>query len=206
MKKKFCFISIIVMLVMFFCVNNSLAEVDTLKIDITTSNPDAKVDDIIDVYVNWKQEMQAADYLINFDSDILEFVSTDDIPETNYNIIEPGKLRICWYGNDEKMTGMTFKFKVLNEGDAKVSVVADAFGTENLEKPENIETSPLIIENIVKKPVDINPTPSDNPNEDEPTNNPTDNPVNSPDENKPTDEKKPTQIEQIEKDDSEDKT
>ena len=157
MKNKILIIStILVVIISIF--TNSVYALENLNISITTSNANAKVDDVIDIYVNWQEKMQAADYTLNYDSDKLEFISAN-ISESNYSSDTPGKITICWYSESNGVAEMTFKFKVIGEGDANLSVNPEAFANENLERPSECTSTPLVIKDIVKKE-DLTPTPT----------------------------------------------
>lgn len=157
MKNKILIISTILVVIMSVFIGSVFA-LENLNISITTSNANAKVDDVIDIYVNWQEKMQAADYTLNYDSDKLEFISAN-ISESNYSSDTPGKITICWYSESNGVTGMTFKFKVIGEGDANLSVNPEAFANENLERPSECTSTPLVIKDIVKKE-DLTPTPT----------------------------------------------
>ena len=160
MKNKILIIStILVVIISIF--TNSVYALENLNISITTSNSNAKVDDVIDIYVNWKEKMQAADYILNYDSDKLEFISAN-ISEDNYSVKTLGKINVCWYSGSDELTGMTFKFKVIGEGDANLNVEVEAFANENLERPSDYNSTPLVIKDIVKKD-DVTPTPTITP-------------------------------------------
>ena len=157
MKNKILIISTILVVIMSVFIGSVFA-LENLNISITTSNANAKVDDVIDIYVNWKEKMQAADYILNYDSDKLEFISAN-ISEDNYSVKTLGKINVCWYSGSDELTGMTFKFKVIGEGDANLNVEVEAFANENLERPSDYNSTPLVIKNIVKKE-DLTPTPT----------------------------------------------
>ncbi len=157
MKNKILIISTI-LVVIISIVTNSVYALENLNISITTSNSNAKVDDVIDIYVNWKEKMQAADYILNYDSDKLEFISAN-ISEDNYSVKTLGKINVCWYSGSDELTGMTFKFKVIGEGDANLSVNPEAFANEYLERPSECTSTSLVIKDIVKKE-DLTPTPT----------------------------------------------
>lgn len=157
MKNKILIISTILVVIMSVFIGSVFA-LENLNISITTSNANAKVDDVIDIYVNWKEKMQAADYILNYDSDKLEFISAN-ISEDNYSVKTLGKINVCWYSGSDELTGMTFKFNVIGEGDANLSVNPEAFANENLERPSECTSTPLVIKDIVKKE-DLTPTPT----------------------------------------------
>lgn len=157
MKNKILIISTILVVIMSVFIGSVFA-LENLNISITTSNANAKVDDVIDIYVNWQEKMQAADYTLNYDSDKLEFISAN-ISESNYSSDTPGKITICWYSESNGVAEMTFKFKVIGEGDANLSVNPEAFANENLERPSECTSTPLVIKDIVKKE-DLTPTPT----------------------------------------------
>lgn len=160
MKNKILIISTILVVIMSVFIGSVFA-LENLNISITTSNANAKVDDVIDIYVNWQEKMQAADYTLNYDSDKLEFISAN-ISESNYSSDTPGKITICWYSESNGVAEMTFKFKVIGEGDANLSVNPEAFANENLERPSECTSTPLVIKDIVKKE-DLTPTPTPTP-------------------------------------------
>ena len=183
MKNKILIIStILVVIISIF--TNSVYALENLNISITTSNSNAKVDDVIDIYVNWKEKMQAADYILNYDSDKLEFISAN-ISEDNYSVKTLGKINVCWYSGSDELTGMTFKFKVIGEGEAYLNVEVEAFANENLERPSDYNSIPLVIKDIVKKD-DVTPTPTPTP-----TITPTATPTPTP---APSHSPKPSQI------------
>ena len=100
----------------------------TLTLKVTTDKSKYEVGDDVTVTVDWTEKMQAASFVLKYDSDVLEFKSAS-VASSNYNSDTVGEISVNWASLEEKdLTKMTFEFKTKKTGTANVSIKsANAF-------------------------------------------------------------------------------
>ena len=108
---------------------------DTLNINIKANNEKIKVGDKVKVTVYWDKGMQAADYILNYDSEKLEFVKTD--LKDDYINNTNGEVKTAWFSiNDKDKTKIEYVFKAKKAGTAELkTTINGGFATGNLEMP-----------------------------------------------------------------------
>ena len=217
MKKLISLILVLALVLSMTTVVNAVVETADLKVSLDKTT--AKVGDEVTVTVDWKEVMEAVDLELEFDEEKLEFVSAS-LPEDwiATDRIKNGVVQISWFSmNGQGITNITYKFKVIAEGDATFTTAEAVLADANVESPENYNygTATLKISNAtVEEPdaeepgTDEPTTEPEKPNTDEPTTEPekpnTDEPTTdtekpNTDTNKPdtdTTDEKPTTIPQ----------
>lgn len=135
--KKILSITFLLMIILL----NSVVYALTLNLDITSNKEKVDVDEEIVVTVDWKEEMQAADFILNYDSSKFEFVNIDI--ENDFYTIKDNAIEIVWFSLDETdKTSISVTFKALNPGKAKFSTEIDGgFATGELVIPDNYNTN-----------------------------------------------------------------
>ena len=205
MKKLISLILVLALVLSMTTVVNAVVETADLKVSLDKTT--AKVGDEVTVTVDWKEVMEAVDLELEFDEEKLEFVSAS-LPEDwiATDRIKNGVVQISWFSmNGQGITNITYKFKVIAEGDATFTTAEAVLADANVESPENYNygTAKLKISNAtVEEPdaeepgTDEPTTEPEKPNTDEPT---TDTEKPNTDTNKPatdTTDEKPTTIPQ----------
>lgn len=205
MKKLISLILVLALVLSMTTVVNAVVETADLKVSLDKTT--AKVGDEVTVTVDWKEVMEAVDLELEFDEKKLEFVSAS-LPEDwiATDRIKNGVVQISWFSmNGQGITNITYKFKVIAEGDATFTTAEAVLADANVESPENYNygTATLKISNAtVEEPdaeepgTDEPTTEPEKPNTDEPT---TDTEKPNTDTNKPatdTTDEKPTTIPQ----------
>lgn len=205
MKKLISLILVLALVLSMTTVVNAVVETADLKVSLDKTT--AKVGDEVIVTVDWKEVMEAVDLELEFDEEKLEFVSAS-LPEDwiATDRIKNGVVQISWFSmNGQGITNITYKFKVIAEGDATFTTAEAVLADANVESPENYNygTAKLKISNAtVEEPdaeepgTDEPTTEPEKPNTDEPT---TDTEKPNTDTNKPatdTTDEKPTTIPQ----------
>ncbi len=205
MKKLISLILVLALVLSMTTVVNAVVETADLKVSLDKTT--AKVGDEVTVTVDWKEVMEAVDLELEFDEEKLEFVSAS-LPEDwiATDRIKNGVVQISWFSmNGQGITNITYKFKVIAEGDATFTTAEAVLADANVESPENYNygTATLKISNAtVEEPdaeepgTDEPTTEPEKPNTDEPT---TDTEKPNTDTNKPatdTTDEKPTTIPQ----------
>ena len=149
MKKKICYcFTLICIIFLMFC-NSSKAE--TLVLNVISDKDKIDVGDEITVTVDWKQKMQAADFVLNYNQDKFEFIGSD-IEETFYKA-DTSKVKVVWVSiDDTDKTKISFKFKALRSGNAKFSATVDGgFATGTLAIPESYKMGDTMV--VVNKTI-----------------------------------------------------
>jgi len=107
----------------------------TLTLITTVNKESVTVGETITVTVNWNQGMQAADFILNYDAEKLDYISSDlGARATN----KSGKIIVAWYSDDNTdKTKAEFSFKTKAEGTTEFSVKIDGgFADKNVVKPD----------------------------------------------------------------------
>ena len=114
----------------------------TLTLKVTTDKSKYEIGDNVTATVDWTEKMQAASFVLRYDSDILEFKSAS-IANSNYNSDTVGEISVNWASLEEKdLTKMTFEFKTKKTGSANISIKsANAFSDGNMVSPTDYEIS-----------------------------------------------------------------
>ena len=154
MKKNIFKISIIAILFIILLKINTFASY-SITVKTTTDRDTYATGGIVNVTVDWGEEMQAAGFILKFNSSKLSFVEAS-VNDNFYSVSEPEFYRITGYYytdinvnwaslDNDKKTNMTFKFKAIEKGDASIEVYAgdpSTFANENLESPEQTNYVP----------------------------------------------------------------
>ena len=128
-------ITIVMLLILIFTVNQVYAE--SLNIEVKPDKEKVKIEDEITVTVDWKEKMQAADYILKYDNTKLEYVKAS-VEDTYINKTKAGQIGISWFSSDNTdLTQMTFTFKAIEEGEVELELQVDGgFANGKLEQPE----------------------------------------------------------------------
>lgn len=142
MKKILFGLIILVIMIMPVCVY-----ANTLSLNISTNNEKVKKGDEINVKVSWNQEMQAADFYLNYDSEKLEYVKCDVDDMFVNNEVDKGVLKTAWVSiDDTSRTDIQYTFKVKKSGTANFTTkINGGFATGELELPDNYEEGELSV-------------------------------------------------------------
>ena len=137
MKKLISLILVLALVLSMTTVVNAVVETADLKVSLDKTT--AKVGDEVTVTVDWKEVMEAVDLELEFDEEKLEFVSAS-LPEDwiATDRIKNGVVQISWFSmNGQGITNITYKFKVIAEGDATFTTAEAVLADANVESPEN---------------------------------------------------------------------
>ncbi|MBR6504213.1 MAG: hypothetical protein IKT41_00575, partial [Clostridia bacterium] len=110
----------------------------TLKV---TAEKEVTVGGEITVTVDWTEGMQAADFILNYDKDKVEYVSSSIAEDYLTNDASNGKVKVVWISlNDKDMTKITFTFKAKANGEAKFSTEIDGgFANGEMVSPDSYD-------------------------------------------------------------------
>ena len=117
----------------------------TLKLNVTSNKENLNVGEEVVITIDWKDGMQAADFILNYDNKNFEFVNID-IDDTFYKV-EDSKVKIAWVSlNDIDKTSINVTFKALKPGKASFSTeISGGFATGELVLPDNYDTGNTIV-------------------------------------------------------------
>jgi len=120
---------------------------DTLKLNITSDKEEIKNGEEIKIKVSWNQEMQAADFYLNYDVSKLEYIKSDIDDVYINNDSKEGKIKTAWFSiDDSKKTSIEYIFRIKNNGQVKFTTNVDGgFATEKMEVPDKYQDGELII-------------------------------------------------------------
>lgn len=120
---------------------------NTLTLNISTNNEKVEIGNEINVTVSWNQEMQAADFNLNYDSEKLEYVKCNVDDMFVNNEVDNGVLKTAWVSiDDTTKKEIQYTFKVKKSGTATFTTkVYGGFATGELEIPDNYTEGKLEI-------------------------------------------------------------
>ena len=112
----------------------------TLNLEVTSNKEKVDVDEEIVVTIDWKEGMQAADFILNYDDKKFEFVSIN--LEDIFYKVEKSKVKIAWVSlDDTDKTSIDVTLKALKPGKADFSTeISGGFATGELVSPDNYNT------------------------------------------------------------------
>ena len=183
-------IIVILVLLCGFLVNYVYAS--SLLLEVKADKETVEIGDNVTITVDWKEKMQAADYILKYNSSKLEYVSSS-VEDTYINKTQEGQIGISWFSsNNQDLTQMTFVFKAIEKGDAELSVQIDGgFSDGQLNVPGNYDVTSkgrktiTIIEKINQDP-EQKPEQNQNPEEqqqEQPSQKPEGQPSQNPEKN-----------------------
>jgi len=122
----------------------------TLTLKVIIDKTQYKVGDTVTATVDWTEEMQAASFVVRYDSDILEFKSSS-VGEEYYNTDTEGEILVNWFSlNNRDLTNIKFEFKTLKTGNAEISINnVDGFSDGNMKAPTDYEFTSIGKVNVV---------------------------------------------------------
>jgi len=128
------FVAILVML-------GGVVNAASLTLKTTTDKKELAVGEKITLTVDWTDGMQAADFILNYDKDKVEFESSSIGEDYLTNDSANGKVKVVWISlNDKDMTKITFTFKTKAEGEANFSTEIDGgFANGEMVSPESYD-------------------------------------------------------------------
>ena len=150
-------IIVILVLLCGFLVNYVYAS--SLLLEVKADKETVEIGDNVTITVDWKEKMQAADYILKYNSSKLEYVSSS-VEDTYINKTQEGQIGISWFSsNNQDLTQMTFVFKAIEKGDAELSVQIDGgFSDGQLNVPESYDVTSkgrktiTLIEKTIQEP------------------------------------------------------
>ena len=163
----------------------------SLLLEVKADKETVEIGENVTITVDWNEKMQAADYILKYNSSKLEYVSAS-IEDTYLNKTQKGQIGISWFSsNNQDLTQMTFVFKAIEKGDAELSVQIDGgFSDGQLNVPGNYDVTSkgrktiTLIEKINEQPEQKpEQTPEQNQNpEQKPQEQPSQNPEQKPEQ------------------------
>ncbi len=144
MKKIFKIFSIVLYVIIFMQIS---VHATSLDLQIHSNEKNVKIGDEIKIKVSWSEEMQAADFSLNYDSKKVQYISSDLDDIFVNNQPEKGKIKTAWFSMDDtNRTEVEYTFKVIKGGKIKFSTTTEGgFATGNLETPEEYNEGKLTI-------------------------------------------------------------
>ena len=133
--KKIAILLSVMMITLAFSINYAYAI--NLSLEVKLDKQTAQIGEEITVTVDWKEKMQAADYILKYDNTKLEYVKAS-VEDTYINKTKAGQIGISWFSSDNTdLTQMTFTFKAIEEGEVELELQVDGgFANGKLEQPE----------------------------------------------------------------------
>lgn len=139
--KKITLILILVIINIFMFSNVILAY--NLELILSADKTDVKVGDTVTVTLTLSKGMQAADFIINYDSNLLQF-ETASLGKNFYSTKEPGKIICSWFDTKDT-TEFTFTFIAISSGTAKFTTTTENFYDGNLQSASSYNEGKLNI-------------------------------------------------------------
>lgn len=166
--KKIAIIFMLLVISIFVFSNITLAY--NLELILSADKSNVKVGDTVTVTLTLSKGMQAADFILNYDSSLLKFESTS-LEKNFYNAQEPGKIVCSWFDTNDTVS-FDYKFTAIASGNAQFTTKTENFYDGSLQAASSYNEGKLNItllsasSNITNTPT----TPSNN-NNDVPNNN-----------------------------------
>ena len=127
--KKITIVLLLLIINIFIFSNVILAY--NLELILSADKTDVKVGDKVTVTLSLSQGMQAADFSINYDNNLLQFESAS-IGKNFYTTKEPGKIMCSWFDTNDT-SKFTFTFVAIASGTAKFTTTTENFYNGNLQ-------------------------------------------------------------------------
>ena len=118
----------------------------TLNINIKANKSKVNVGDKVKITVFWDKGMQAADFILKYDENKLEFVKSDLQDEYINNT--NGKVKTAWFSMDDTdKTKIEYTFEAKEKGTTELETkVNGGFATGNLSMPTGYKEGKLQLE------------------------------------------------------------
>ena len=115
------------------------------------------------VTVDWTEGMQAADFVLNYNKEKVEYVSSSIGDDYLTNDATNGKVKVVWISlNDKDMTKVSFTFKTKAEGEAKFSTEIDGgFANGEMVSPDSYDVKTYGVTAVNLKAAGSTPTPTE---------------------------------------------
>lgn len=151
MKNKIKKTSLIVLIFLMLIQVTVLA--DTLDIKIKANKKKLNVGDKVKITVFWDKGMQAADFVLKYDADKLEFIKSD--LKDDYINNSNGNVKTAWFSMDDTdKTKIEYTFKTTKTGTAELETnVNGGFATGTLSMPTGYKEGKLQLEIKETNPV-----------------------------------------------------
>lgn len=115
----------IILILCFTLFNFNVVSAYNLELILSADKTDVKVGDTVTVTLTLSKGMQAADFTINYDSNLLKF-ETASLGKNFYSTKEPGKIICSWF-DAKDTTEFTFTFSAISSGTAKFTTTTENF-------------------------------------------------------------------------------
>lgn len=139
MKKRISFI-----VLLFLITFSTISFGNTLDLNLKSNKDNIKKGEKVNIIVEWKEGMQAADFSLIYDNSALKFLSSDieNFCKTSNNEIE-----VAWFSVDNTdKTSLNFEFEALKTGKTTLSTKINAgFADKDLNVPDNYNNSSIEI-------------------------------------------------------------
>lgn len=123
--------NIIILSIFMILLNLNIVSAYDLDLKLNANKTDVKVGDEVIVTLTLSKAMQAADFSINYDINLLNFKSSS-LNNNFYNSTkEPGKILCSWFDTKDTST-FTFTFTAISTGTAKFTTTTENFYDGNL--------------------------------------------------------------------------
>lgn len=139
--KKITIVLLLLIISIFIFSNVILAY--NLELILSADKTDVKVGDKVTVTLSLSQGMQAADFSVNYDSNLLKFESAS-IGKNFYSTKEPGKIMCSWFDTNDT-SKFTFTFVAIASGIAKFTTTTENFYNGNLQAASSYNEGDLNI-------------------------------------------------------------
>lgn len=163
-------ITVMLLIISIFVLSN-ITLAYNLELILSADKSNVKVGDTVTVTLTLSKGMQAADFILNYDSSLLKFESTS-LEKNFYNAQEPGKIVCSWFDTNDTVS-FDYKFTALSSGNAQFTTKTENFYDGSLQAASSYNEGNLNItllsasSNITNPPI----IPDNNNNNDVPNNN-----------------------------------
>ena len=132
---------VIIALVAILLIVGGVVNAAELTLKTTTDKKELSVGGEVVLTVDWTEGMQAADFILNYDKEKVEYVSSSIGNDYLTNDVTNGKVKVVWISlNDKDMTKVSFTFKAKAEGEAKFSTEIDGgFANGEMVSPDSYD-------------------------------------------------------------------
>lgn len=163
----------IILVLCFTLFNFNVVSAYNLELILSADKTDVKVGDTVTVTLTLSKGMQAADFTINYDSNLLQF-ETASLGKNFYSTKEPGKIICSWF-DAKDTTEFTFTFSAISSGTAKFTTTTENFYDGNLQSASSYSEGNLNVTLLSSSNINMGSTQNQTTNNTQNTTNITSN-------------------------------
>lgn len=134
-------ITTIILSIFIILLSFNIVSAYNLELILSADKNNVNVGDTVTVTLTLSKGMQAADFTINYDSNLLKFENTS-LEKNFYNSQEPGKILCSWFDTNDTVN-FKFTFTAIASGTAQFTTSTENFYDSNLQAASSYQEGNL---------------------------------------------------------------